>query len=135
MVGSNPARRLNPSPTRALTSMAVPLLLLLMPWDTRTGWAAATAGNTDAPDHMWMGEWGLLAQAEDRFLAGRGLRALTGISHRSFTVPQAIENRAYNPSLALLPATVREQLNCTECVFLASVRHLPPAAPPSSPSL
>jgi len=72
---------------------------------------------------MWMSSWGLLSQPKSQFLAGRGVRAVAGMKPPvDFPAPKQIQQQSYNPSLALLPMSVREQLNCSECVYLASVR-------------
>lgn len=75
------------------------------------------------PDHMWMGQWGLLHRQPTHFLGGRALRVLPGVSPpRDMQVPRQIQQQAYNPSIVRLSEAERARVGCTSCAFVATVR-------------
>ena len=74
-----------------------------------------------APEHMWMGMWGLLQKPPSQFLGGRKLHPLHG-TIRDLQVPLQIQRQSYNPSIAWLPQAVREELGCRSCTYAASAR-------------
>ena len=81
-------------------------------------------GGDAFPEFMWMGAWGVPQLPAHHFLGGRMMTVLrSSTGPLELSVPEAVRQQAYNPSISLLPDATRKELGCSPtCVYAVTVR-------------